>query len=121
MHKCNLCINAAFVEIKCNFLTFLVEQKLALLIRNSHVLQTGLYYVSNLGLFIQNISDFGLLIQNIHLHAFVVTYICLGQTSPFSTQKLDRLLNLFKPVFLITPPVINWLKAIVLSPHLRLT
>ena len=35
-HKCNfLRKNASFVENKCNFLTFLVQQKLALLIRNT--------------------------------------------------------------------------------------
>jgi len=33
-HKCNFMrINATFVENKCNFLTFLLQQKLALLIR----------------------------------------------------------------------------------------
>jgi len=34
-HKCNfLRINATFVENKCNFLTFLLQQKLALVITN---------------------------------------------------------------------------------------
>jgi len=38
-HKCNfLRINATFVENKCNFLTFLLQQKLALVIMHSYVI-----------------------------------------------------------------------------------
>jgi len=43
-HKCNfLRINATFVENKCNFLTFLLQQKLALVITNQIALVNVFY------------------------------------------------------------------------------